>query len=395
MARLLNNWLDAFMEYTDQTEPPDSFRKWVGISCIAAALQRECFTRWEKEIYPNLYIVLVGKSGCRKGTAMYYGNDLLSRLGETVRRSPDSTTREQLIVRLRQASKHDVVDGKHIMHSSLTIFSEELTVFLGYNNNQLMADLCNWYDCPNRWDYETKNKGKQNILNVWVNLIGATTPRLLQTTLPQDTIGGGLSSRIIFVFEHDKGKIISRPFMTPKMLKLRDALLHDLEAMTIMRGEFIPTEDYLQKYDKWYMSEAEKMPFDDYRFDGYKSRRATHIRKLSMVMRASKGSSMELTGEDFDDALRELVTIEKNMEYVFRGVGRSDISDIMETILTTIISYGDDGITFNQLLGIHYNDVDYDTLNRIFTTLLSLEKDGKKLFKLADLQSKRIVYIGN
>ena len=39
--RKLPDWLDGFMALTENSEPPVLYRKWVGISAIASALQRK------------------------------------------------------------------------------------------------------------------------------------------------------------------------------------------------------------------------------------------------------------------------------------------------------------------------------------------------------------------
>ena len=393
--RHLDDWLDSYMIYTHNSEPPNTFRKWTAISCIASCLQRKCYTQWEKTVYPNLYIVLCGPSGCRKGTAMGPGADLLHRMGESIEMSPDSVTREQLIRRLKSASGSISLPGglPSPPAASLTIFSEELTVFLGYNNLTLMADLCNWYDCPNKWDYETKGQGKDNIVNIWVNLIGATTPRLLQTTLPQDSIGGGLTARIIFIMETHKQKTVSRPFMTEDEVIMGEDLLHDLNSILMMHGEFIPTPEFLDMYDDWYINKASLADFHDYRFEGYVSRRATHLRKLSMVFSASRDGDMFLRPVDFTRALSELENAEIKMRGIFIGMGQSDLSSINQAVIADIISHPE-GISFGTLLRIHQDDADYETLHRVWMTLLNVEDDSGRMFRIIDKEKKIIQFVG-
>ena len=77
-----------------------------------------------------MYIVLVGPSGCRKGTAMGPGYSFLRKVGAKL--SAEATTREALIGSLELCKDTSVApDGTSYDHSSLTIFSQELTVFLG------------------------------------------------------------------------------------------------------------------------------------------------------------------------------------------------------------------------------------------------------------------------
>jgi hypothetical protein len=377
-GRQVDDWIDGYIRYTEGwCEAPVSYRRWTAISTVAACLQRKCYMQWEKTQYPNMYIVLVGPSGARKGTAMIPAASMLRDIGIPL--SPEAVTREQLIRRIKKSNSDFVSDeGKPMVQSSLTIFSEELTVFLGYNNVQLMADLCAWYDCPNPWSYETKHDVvKDNIPNVWVNMIGATTPRLLQTTLPQDTIGGGLTSRIVFVYEPRKGRTITRPFKTESDVILGEQLKRDLSQLYMLAGEFIPNESYIHKWDDWYGMQEENPPFSDPRLEAYLTRRGTHVLKLSMIMNASRiNGGMTLDGSDFDRAVGELERIEKKMPQVFLGIGSSDIAAVTANVMRTIAFKK--VTTFNELLGMHMQDADYETMKKIMTTVSSMEKDGRK-----------------
>ena len=392
MSRKLADWIDSYLQYAENSEPPESYKKWVAFSAIAAVLQRKCYLQWEGTIYPNMYIVLVGPSGSRKGTAMRPVERFLRDL--QIKLSPESVTREQLVRRLNKASEQSITPtGEVNMHASITIFSAELTVFLGYNNHQLMADLCDWFDCRDVWTYETKGSGQDHIINVWVNMIGGTTPRLLQTTLPQDAIGGGLTSRIIFVYERGKGKKVLTPFLTRKEVTLEDSLMHDLEDILLMQGEFVPDQSFIDCWINWYGDDNYNAEFSrDPRLAGYAERRTIHLLKLSMILNASRDGDMVLTSRDFERARFELTSIEKNMPMVFAGIGASDIADVTRAVTATICRYGE--ISFNELLGIHHDDADYEKLHRIVTTLIAIEKDGKKLFRMTDKIKQTIKYVG-
>ena len=246
LERRCKDWITSFLDYTENSEPPELYRLWTGISCIAACLQRKVYLSWEGKIFPNLYVVLVGPSGCRKGTAMRPGRSLLDEVGAKL--SAEAVTREALIRRIKRSGEFAGGVEDINMHSSLTIFSEELTVFLGYSNVLLMSHLCNWFDCQDEWTYETKNQGTDNIRNIWVNMIGATTPSLLQSTLPQDAVGGGLTSRIIFVYEDEPGKIVPAPFLTEHEQDLREDLANDLTYMLAQKGEMKYTKEFLQAW---------------------------------------------------------------------------------------------------------------------------------------------------
>jgi len=374
MDRLLPDWLNAYMKYTDNSEPPYTYKLWTGLSIIAACLRRKCVLNYGTlTFYPNLYVVLVGPSGkCRKGTAMRPGTKFLREKG--IKIASESITREALIRELKQSSESHIDNMNRMhLHSSLTVFSEELTVFLGYNNQQLMADLCNWYDCGDTWTYRTKNMGTDDITGVWVNLMGATTPDLLQTTLPRDAIGGGLTSRIIFVYEFKKGKIVPDPFLSEGDKELERQLLVDLDRICLLTGEFKMTPGYLESWMEWYVSQNSRKGgvFDDYKFSGYVERRPTHAMKLAMLSCASRTNSMVIDTEDFKRAIQILELTEMKMIHTFSGVGRLDTSDIMQRIMSWL-AYGGD-VSFGTLLSAFYQDVTKKELTDIVEALQTMD----------------------
>jgi len=365
------------MQYADNSEPPILYKKWVAVSVIASCMERKCKLEWDQDtvIYPNMYVVLVGPSGkCRKGTAMGPGYNLLREAN--VKMAAEAITREALIRELRKVNQTAIDPDSGMIgdtHASLTIWSQELTVFLGYNNLQLMADLSDWYDCRDRWTYRTKQQGVDEIIGVWVNLIGATTPELLRTTMPMDAIGGGLTSRMIFVYEHNKAKIVPWPIITDQDLELRRNLSADLEQIRIMKGKFSVTKEFKDRYIDWYAGgEAGNLPFEDERFSGYFERKPTHLRKLCMIMNASrKDGNMTLDVEDFDRSLDLLNQTEKKMQFTFRGVGKSEIADIVTRVM--IVIGNNKEITVSDLMKRFYMDADRSTMQNVINTLVSMK----------------------
>lgn len=379
--RKLKDWLDGFMRYTENTEPPRLFRKWVGISVIASVLQRKCRVKWGSSLtfYPNLYIVLVGPSASGKGTAMIPGLNLLQDLAH-VKMSAQATSLQALIRRLKETNYNDIdlETGQMQAHSSLTVFSKEFTVFLGFHNREMMSTLCDWYDCDRHWTYETIARKSEEIIGVWVNLLGATTPELIQSSMPLDAIGGGLTSRIIYVYEQGRDKIVALPMETDEEKKLRQHLLEDLEKIYMLSGAFRYTPDFMGAWADW----CERIkdgppPFEDDRFDGYIGRRRNHVMKLSMVMCASASrpkDPMLLTRNDFWRALHTLEEVEKKMTMTFRGVGKSDISSLLHRSMMILKTWPAGEIPTWQFARMFKDDMDDLTMRRVLDTLENMKE---------------------
>ncbi len=372
MARNLSDWLDSFMEMTDNSEPPYLFRKWAGISAIASALQRKVRVelRLSLTFYPNLYVVLVGPSATGKGTAMKFASDIIEQV-PTIRLSAQATSLQALIRRMKETNLTDVnvETGEQTYHSSLTIFSTEFTVFLGYHNQELIAALCEWYDCHNRWTYETIARKKEEVVGVWVNLFAGTTPDAIQASLPIESIGGGLTSRIIFVVEEKRGKLVVVPTKTEKEMRLQQQLVYDLEAINRLSGIMQYTEGFLKIYSDWCYYADGHRPFQDKKFDGYCGRRRKHLITLAMVCCASHSDEMIMTSEDIDRAIALLAEVEIKMGKVFKGMGRSGTADLLNDAVTFIANSAVPDIPLFQFARYFEGDMDKIEMDRVITTL--------------------------
>ena len=237
-------FIENFVEYLDNAETCDMYKKWCAVSAICASLQRRVKIQLGHiEIYPNMYIALVGSAGkTRKGTAIGPYRKLLESAGITI--CSESISTAKLVNRLKNATEtyqESVGAGREPVvysHSSLTLIAPELSVFIGYQERKFLATLADWWDSNDTWTYETISRGTDEIQGVWFNFLGGITPELLQTALPQDAVGGGLLSRMILVYSETRGPTQVFPETTPKQLKLKDELLTQIDQMAIMRGEF-------------------------------------------------------------------------------------------------------------------------------------------------------------
>ncbi len=374
--RHLSDWLAGFMQLTENSEPPILFRKWAGISTIAAALQRKVKIELglSLTIYPNFYIVLVGPSATGKGTAMKYASDIITQV-PSIRLSAQATSLQALIRRMKETNltDFDLESNRQIFHSSMTIFSNEFTVFLGYHNQELIAALCDWYDCHERWTYDTIKRDKEEIVGVWVNLLAGTTPDNIQSSLPMEAIGGGLTSRIIFVNEEKRHKLVIFPSATPAELELQQMLIHDLEQIALMSGNFHFTTDGMKFYADWCIESASTPPFRDRKFDGYNGRRRNHILSLCMVCSASHSDSMIITKDDVERAAQLLAEVEVKMGTVFRGIGKSDISGLVNDAIIFLENSSTPDVPLFQFARRFEGDADKVMLDRLLYTLEAMK----------------------
>lgn len=372
--RRCDDWITSYLELTENTEPPELFHRWGAVSCIAACLQRKCVLPWGPlRFYPNLYIVLISPPGtARKSTALDYVMRFLEQPSLGIHLAAEAVTREQLIRELAKAQEFTTgSDGKMIGHSSMTICSGELTVFLGYNNPRLLDDLTDWYDCKRLWTYRTVHQGEYPISGVWVNLFAATTPDNLRTALPPNAIGGGLTSRIIFVYAGAKRRTIANPPYTEREQLLEEQLLFDLEEILRINGEYSATAEYAQLREEWYIQSDESPPFQDAILASYCDRRIATVTKLSIIMCASRTDTLLLEEQDFVRAVEFLEDAERLMPMALLGAGQGKYADVMSRLMAEISLRKE--TTLDKLMWKFRHDVSHWEMERMLASLEAMQ----------------------
>lgn len=374
--RKLENWLKAYQTFMFNTESAASFDKWTAYYVISAALRKKISLSLGRiKIYPNVYIVFVAEPGrARKSQAISYGVEFLSNIPEIVM-SADAITKEAMLQDLELCGCDELMpDGSVFKHSSLNIVSKEFESFLGQKkeNTKMLVLLTDLFDCQEiPWKYRTKNSGTNVVPSVFLNLLAATTPESLASSLPSTAVGGGLTSRILFIWADNKKKKIPRPVMSDKEKQLKQDLIDDLFIISRMSGRFEMDADCIKQWDAWYMEFDEDSPkriCKDPSFNGWYSRKPLYILKLSMIISAARSNSLVMTWENLKYAIDEVEELEHQMGNVFKAIGKSNVVSEVESVMQTIKNHG----TINEhlLMQIAYRDNDSLKFDNVISTIL-------------------------
>lgn len=362
--RRVPNWIQGYLAYTDDSESPEEYHKWVAISVIAGAIRRKAFFDMGYFLlYPNMYIVLVGPAGrCKKSTAMRIGRSYLGEV-PNLNFTNDSTTREQLIVDLSQAHK----DG----HSSMSAFSTEFATMLTSSGMDMVVFLTDIFDSPNEWVHKTKSGGTNKIKAPYLNLIGATTPDWIAKAMPLDTVGIGLTSRIVFVFQDTPRVRPAFPVLSPAQHQLKVLLVQDLVTISQIAGEYQLVDGAKELYEEWYQDRIQNTnPTGDPRLSGYYERKPMHLLKLGMIVAASQRDETYITAQDFKTAMGLFSEVEDRMTKVFANVGKNPLSADYDVVQELIAAKGSASV--GDLLGAMKHSLRQEELNEVLSTLTQM-----------------------
>ena len=346
MTRHHSDWLAAFMDYASYGEAPHHLYFWSGVSAVAGALRRkvwidQAYFKW----HPNFYIVLVAPPGIvSKSTTAGISMNLLRQV-PGIRFGPDVVTWPALIGAFAESTEGFEVNGElHIM-SALTLESSEFGNLLNPQDKE-MVDLlvALWDGKPGKFEKKTKHSGNDSVENPWINLIACTTPSWIAGNFPEYMIGGGFTSRCVFVYADQKAKFVAYPGLrVPRDLKQLEAkLVEDLTHISMLAGEMRLTPAALEWGESWYHKHytVRSANLDDDRFGGYIARKQTHIHKLAMILSVANGDSLWITDEHLQIADQMVTDLEPDMQFVFSKIGKSDSALYAERLIWFVHSKG-------------------------------------------------------
>jgi hypothetical protein len=254
---------------------------------------------------------------------------LLKELPE-VKFGPDAVTWQALIQSLAASTEEVLMpDGNYHPMSCITIVSSEFGTLLNPSDREMVDVMVSLWDGQiGTWEKATKTQGSDLIVNPWINLIACTTPSWIAGNFPDYMIGGGFTSRCVFVFGNQKRRLIAYPGNElPTDFKERAGhLVSDLERISQLAGQYTMSPDAVKWGEEWYATHyasREDSKLDEATFGGYFARKQTHIHKLAMVLAASKRDELIIEKEDLVEAERQITILEEDMPQVFKLIGRT------------------------------------------------------------------------
>jgi len=345
MGRKFDDWLSAFIEYAGYGEAPRRMYFWVGVSVIAGALRRRVWIDQKYFCwYPNLYIILVAPPGIvSKSTTANVGMSLLRHV-PGIKFGPSVVTWQALVKGFAEAAESFEYRGEWHVMSPMTIVSSEFGNLLNPKDKDMVDMLVHLWD-GEPFVKSTKMSGTDEVINPWINIIAATTPEWIAGSFPEYMVGGGFTSRCLFVYADKKARYVPYPALAiPSGIEQRAAdLIHDLEWIsTKLVGEYTLTPEAIEWGAEWYKrhytEEMHKM--DPVRFGGYIARKQTQAHKVAMILAASQRDALVITREDLETAVMMITDLEPDMHKVFERIGMTEDAVHLDRLIQLVARRG-------------------------------------------------------
>lgn len=343
---MAQDWLKDFVEYGKYGEASERMLYWVGVSTIAAVLRRKCY--FDQDLFqwsPNFYILLVGAPGAiKKSTSIDIGLSLLNEV-EGINRGPDIITWQALIEYIGEVKEEWPIgnEGELFEMSAVTIALSEFGSFFDPEDRNLVDNLTDLWDGKlGKIEKRTKTSGSDCLVNSWINIIAATTPKWLAKNFSESLVGGGLAGRFIYIYGEMSDKDVAYPKREmpaggTRLLE-KTKLVSGLRDMAQLEGNYSLSEAAYEWGTTWYKDQRNKLREvgSESLEGGFLVRKQVHLHKLAMVISASRGHFPLIDVGDLQEAERQLDGIEEDTKKVFGYVGQNRVARTAREIVEAV-----------------------------------------------------------
>ena len=385
-----DSFIGQYMEYMSEVETPDIYDFWCGIWAIGVCCGRNVIVdRPRAPIHLNWYVILSAESGTtRKSTAVREISSIVESTklsdGLSAKTSPEQLT-ELLATKTRSNGE-----------ARLYIAASELVTILGREGYLINMPglLTHLYDCPDYDNAGGRIDGLERILKgVYINLLSASTPSWLVTSINPAVIEGGFTSRVIFVGARDRKKAIAWPKITDSERQRQDlsAKLISISEDANSVGSIGLNKGGLERYTSWYRKRHSHK--DAYRAS-FEAREDDHVLKLAACLSINDNTFRIETSH----INRSIDIISGVKESAFELFGDSNVTSTssrihsgIDRVRQILIEVGMDGIRHNELYKRVRNRVD----SKEFNLLMTVMHEAGMIQRFEIKGTRGIVYRGN
>lgn len=368
------DFLQSYLDYTEETECPIVFHRWACLSVLGAWLGRAYTLKFgHSTLVPNLYCMLMGSPGTRKSTAIKIATGLIKQAGYT-NIAADRSTKEKFLLDLagEDVTPNDILTQNlfgSAESSEILIAADEFNSFIGNGNIEFLSMLGVLWDYNGLFKNRVKNSKSIEIQDPTVSILAGNTPVGFTLAFPTESIGQGIFSRILLVHGEPTGKKITFPVAPDETdTALILGLLQEMRLR--VRGEATITDTARNLLDTIYKG---WQGISDVRFESYSNRRFTQLMKLCLILSAARLSTT-ISEEDVIYANTILVHTEHSMPQALGAFGKAKNSDVSHKVLQVLESARQPVALKDLWKHVHHDLEDMKFLSDILRNLMTADK---------------------
>lgn len=359
-------WLDDVLDATEESESPKQFFYWSALATVSAVLKRNVYIdRFYYTMYPNIYVMLIAKSGMKKGVPVALAKELAARVKGT-RIFAGRNSVQGIIAELAGGKTNP--DGTITKDACGFMLASEFSSFL-VHDPQTLTILTDLYDSNYNAEWANNLKGgREQLKGLALTMLAASNPTHFQESVPKHAMNGGFVARTLLIYG-DKRANVNSLMYAPKTRINLDELAKPLIEMTKLKGEISFTDEAKQEYDRWYRAYVQHLDKNQSDDTGTADRLTDNVLKVAMLIAIAREQGLIITTDNIQEAVEHCASFRAGLRSVKHGTGRSDDAPLIREVMERIVSAKDYIAYRSVILQEMMGDLDHITLDRIITTL--------------------------
>lgn len=360
------NWLELLIEETDFVETPKQWIYWSGLCTISAIVAPNVFVnKGAYKIRPNLYCLLIGRSGLGKGFGPSVSKKLVNLVGNTRvisgRGSIEGIIKELSISKAREDGSIPFKDARGYLCSGE--FASSL-----YEATHALTILTDLYDghYNAEWTNTLKNSPIEKLRYPCITLLSGANQEMFDLAVDKAHLGGGFIGRTLLINADKRYRANSMIGNEVPEVDYEKLVVY-LKELATLEGNIKWSKEAEDKYNEWFYPYRESIVEDK---TGTHDRMNDHIIKVATLISLARKKDMVLEAEDIEDAVSACTSLSNTARKVAGMSGKSSIASHVKSFLAVIFASKDYEVTRHVALQKGFGDYDSSELDKVIQTLI-------------------------
>lgn len=338
MTRRLPDFIEGFCRYAEVYNSTPNYARAAALWMLGTAAKRAIGMRARgNELFPNLFIGLVGSPGAGKSQAVEAARSVFFA-ATGMNPIPASITRAGMedYMQSNLQQRKNPAGGLLLSHECIGLTEEMQGILPGGQEMDHLTLYNILYDNRKSHTAQTRMHGKIQLEAPYCSILTGAQPAFLQATMPEVAWGMGFMSRMMMIWD-TPGPRRSMFLLKEVDSRLKADLIHDLEQVSNAHGWMVWDEKATLLYDEWWVEQGGlPVPQAKRLAMGYNARREIHFAKLAMIMSLSRGDELVVTIEDVGRAIETLLLFESNMRHIFSEMSATGSMVALQDVIDKI-----------------------------------------------------------
>lgn len=334
--------LNDYVFYNSGNECPQAYHLWACLAGLSTVVSRKIWLQEAHDYYqvfPNIYVALVGDAGSGKNTAkdcVVY--KLLLPNFPDIPISASVTSREDVAKFMGSEDGLRTFyypDGEIREYRPFFFAVSELSNLLSVDMRKMVDFLVDLYDSRDFSTSFKKDEKKDKVPNPCATMLAGCVPDWIMRSLKMDLFTGGLGRRLVIVYEN-RTILKAHPAVPEGGDLAWKRVVEHFKVVNSMTGPMVMDKECDKWWTSWYEN-PERLKSEDPILKQFYATKHVVLKKVAMLTAlADSPPRMSVTVQDMIYALAMIEILEPSIKRLSIGIGRNEMASVSVELLNTV-----------------------------------------------------------